>query len=93
MKAGGSLGTVIGGAPGGVIGGIVGGTIGTIMASEAYATAVEAGADGIQYLAEKAEQLSHDVVETVTKNIPEKLEEVKVALSNFIGENHLPFSI
>ena len=93
MKAGGSLGTVIGGAPGGVIGGIVGGTIGTIMASEAYATAVEAGADGIQYLAEKAEQLSHDVVETVTKNIPEKLEEVKAALSNFIGENHLPFSI
>ena len=93
MKAGGSLGTVIGGAPGGVIGGIVGGTIGTIMASEAYATAVEAGADGIQYLAEKAEQLSHDVVETVTKNIPEKLEEVKEALSNFIEENNLPFSI
>ena len=54
---------------------------------------MEAGADGIQYLAEKAEQLSHDVVETVTKNIPEKLEEVKEALSNFIEENNLPFSI
>ena len=93
MKAGGALGTIIGGAPGGVIGGIVGGTIGTIMASEAYATAVEVGADGIQYLAEKAEQLSHDVVETVTQNIPEKLEEVKGALSNFFEENNLPFSI
>ena len=58
-----------------------------------YATAVELGAEGVEYLAEKAEGLMQDTVELFEEHIPEKPEEVKDAFNDFIDEFKLPFSI
>lgn len=60
-KVGAAIGTVV--APGvgtavaAVAGGVVGGVVGTVVASEAYATAVELGTEGAEYLAKRQKHL------------------------------------
>lgn len=80
-KVGAAIGTVVapgvGTAVGAAAGGVVGGVIGTVVASEAYATAVELGTEGAEYLAEKAETLVKDAVELVKENISEKVDGVR----------------
>lgn len=93
---GASIGAAVGsvaGPVGAVAGGIVGGVVGAVVATEIYATAVEIGTEGVEYLAEKAEGLMQDTVELFEEHIPEKLEEVKEAFNDFIDEFKLPFSI
>lgn len=96
-KVGTAIGTVVapgvGTAVGAVAGGIVGGVVGTVVASEAYATAVELGTEGAEYLAEKAETLAKDTVELVKENIPEKVDEVRDAFNDFAKNCNLPFSV
>lgn len=83
------VGTVVGTA----IGGVVGGVVGTVVASEAYATAVEVGTEGMKFLAEKAETLAKDTVEFVKENVPEKVDEVKSAFNDFAKSCNLPFTV
>ena len=96
-KVGAAIGTVVapgvGTAVGAVAGGVVGGVVGTVVASEAYATAVELGTEGAEYLAEKAETLAKDTVEIVKENIPEKVDEVRDAFNDFAKNCNLPFNV
>lgn len=100
MKIGGAIGTLVGpggtavgAAVGGVAGGIVGGVVGAAVASEAYATAMELGAEGAEFLAEKAEGLMEGTLELFEETIPEKWDEAKTAFCEFIDEFELPFSL
>jgi len=93
QAAGAAVGLAVGGPVGAVAGGIVGGVVGAAVASEMYATAVEVAAEGIEQLAETAEGLMQDTVELFTEHIPEKLEEVKTAFTDFVTEFDLPFHI
>lgn len=86
-------GTVVGATVGSLAGGIVGSVVGAAVASEAYATVVELGTEGAEYLAEKAEALMQSTVEIIEENLPEKLEEVKDAFNDFIDEFDLPFNL
>lgn len=86
-------GTAVGAAVGGVAGGIVGGVVGAAVASEAYATAVELGAEGAEFLAEKAESLMKGTLELFEEKVPDKLDDAKAAFSDFIDEFNLPFNL
>lgn len=96
-KIGAAIGTAIapgvGTVAGTVVGSVAGGVVGTVVASEAYATAVEAGAEGAQYLAERAETLAKDTVDLIRENLPEKSDEVKSAFNDFAKKCNLPFSV
>lgn len=83
----------VGTAAGTVVGGIVGGVVGTVVASEAYATATELGAEGAEYLAEKTEILAKDTINLVKENIPERVDEVKIAFNDFAKSCNLPFNV
>ena len=86
-------GTVVGATVGGVAGGIVGGVVGAAVASEAYATAVELGAEGVEFLAEQAENLMNGTLELFQEHIPDKWDEAKDAFSSYIEEFDLPFGL
>lgn len=93
---GATIGATIGsvaGPVGTVAGGIVGGVVGTVVASEVYATAVEVGAEGVEFVAEKAQLLAKETVDLFENNIPDKLDDVKNAFNNFFSDNKLPFSV
>lgn len=89
--AGAAIGTVA--APvGTVAGSVVGGVVGCVIATEAYATAVEYGAEGAEILADKAQELANNVVDCVAENAPEVLDDVKGAFNEFAENVKLPFS-
>jgi len=90
--AGAAFGTVVGPA-GTAVGGIVGGVVGCALASEAYATAVEAGAAGAEVLGSQVEQFANATVDAVAEQMPAKVEEVKGAFNSFFADNKLPFSV
>lgn len=93
---GATIGATIGsalGPAGSVAGGIVGGVVGAAVASEAYATAVELGAEGVEFLAEQAENLMKGTLELFEEHIPDKLDDAKAAFSNYIEEFDLPFGL
>ena len=93
---GATIGATIGsalGPAGSVAGGIVGGVVGAAVASEAYATAVELGAEGVEFLAEQAENLMKGTLELFEEHIPDKLNDAKAAFSNYIEEFDLPFGL
>ena len=93
---GATIGATIGsalGPAGSVAGGIVGGVVGAAVASEAYATAVELGAEGVEFLAEQAENLMKGTLELFEEHIPDKLDDDKAAFSNYIEEFDLPFGL
>lgn len=85
---GGNLGSVRG-----FSGALVGSFVGAAVASEIYATAVEIGADGVEMLAEKAESLAQTTVELFEEHLPDKLDDVKNAFTEFFNTNNLPFSL
>lgn len=89
---GASIGSVAG-PVGTVAGGIVGGVVGAAISSEIYATAVDVGVDGVEYLAEHAEGAMQSTVELFEEHLPEKCEEVKAAFKDYIDEFKLPFSL
>jgi len=93
---GSAIGATIGsvaGPVGSVAGALVGGVVGAAVASEIYATAVEIGAEGVELIAEKAETLAQNTVELFEEHLPDKLDVVKTAFSDFFNENNLPFSL
>ena len=93
---GATIGATVGsvaGPVGTVAGGIVGGVVGAVVATEIYATAVELGAEGAEFLADNAEGLMKDTVALFEEHIPEKLDEVKGAFNEFIKDANLPFNL
>ncbi|MCI7351462.1 MAG: hypothetical protein MSH60_12045 [Ruminococcus sp.] len=93
---GGAVGAAVGGVAGpigSVAGSVVGGTVGCAIAVEAYHTAVELGAEGAEIIAEKAQELAANVVDTVSEVVPEALSDVKNAFAEFASNVNLPFSL
>lgn len=93
---GATIGAAVGsiaGPVGTVAGGIVGGVVGAVVATEIYATAVEIGAEGAEFLAEQAKGFMQDTVELFEEHVPEKFEEVKDSFTNFIKDLNLPFNL
>ena len=93
--AGAVVGSVVPGA-GTVVGaaaGLVGGMVGCALASEAYATAVEAGAKGAEILAEKAKEFADNTVELAKDIVPDKVADIKSAINDFAINNKLPFNV
>ncbi len=80
-------GTVVGGA----VGGIVGGVVGTVVASEVYARAVELGSEYAPIVGQKVEEIVNDTIELVKENVPEKIDEVRLAFNDFAKSCELPF--
>lgn len=94
--AGAKVGAAVGsfaGPAGTVAGTLVGGMVGCVVASEAYATAVEAGVEGAEVLADKAEALAQNTIDNVKEVMPEKVGEVADAFNNFIDSSKLPIKI
>lgn len=90
--AGAALGSVAGPA-GTVVGGVVGGVVGTVVATESYHVAVEFCAEEAEVLADKAKELSLEVVGKVAVAAPEALEDVKEAFADFSASVKLPFKL
>lgn len=93
MKTGFAIGSAILPGVGSGVGSIIGGVLGTIVASEAYATVLESGAEGARVLGNKAEEFANSTVELVKEHIPDKLNDVKTAFNDFAGECKLPFNV
>jgi len=94
--AGAALGTMIvpgaGTAAGGAIGGIVGGTVGSIMASEVYKSGVKMGAEGIDYIKDNAQSMAKNTVELAKEVIPDKVDMVKNAFTDYAKDMNLDFN-
>ena len=71
----------------------MGGMVGAAVATGAYETAVEAGMEGAEVLADKAKELATQTVELAREVIPDSAEDVKGAINTFLSENNMPFSI
>lgn len=96
-KIGAVVGTAVmpgvGTAVGTVAGGIVGGMVGTVVASEVYATAVELGTEGAEYIGEQVEKFANETVSAIEEHLPDALEDTKAALNDFFTDCKLPFSV
>ena len=68
-------------------------TVGAVVAKEIYATAVELGAEGVELLADHAEDLMKGTVELLEEHIPEKLDEVKGSFNEFIKDAKFSFDL
>lgn len=88
---GGFAGAALGTAVGGAVGGIVGGVVGTVVASEVYAKAVELGSEYAPIVGQKVEEIVNDTIELVKENVPEKIDEVRLAFNDFAKSCDLPF--
>ena len=89
-------GTVAGMAVGKVAGygiGMVGGMVGCAIASEAYATAVEFGAENAGVLAEKAKVAAQGTIELAKVHAPEKVADIRNAVNEYASKFNLPFSV
>ena len=89
-------GTVAGMAVGKVAGygiGMVGGMVGCAIASEAYATAVEFGAENADVLAEKAKVAAQGTIELAKVHAPEKVADIRNAVNEYASKFNLPFSV
>lgn len=103
-NAAGVAGSFVGGAAGGAVGSVagpvgsfagtvVGGTVGCVIAVEAYQTAVELCTDGAEILADKAQELATNVIDSVSATVPDALEDVKGAFAEFTANVKLPFAL
>ena len=93
--AGAVVGSVVPGA-GTALGfgaGLVGGMIGCAVASEAYATAVEHGAQGAALLGAKASEVAHNTYEMAKAEIPTGAADVRNALNSYASSFNLPFHL
>ena len=84
---------MVAGPVGAVAGSLVGGVVGCALASEAYATAVELGSDGVDRLGELVGDMASVTMEAAAEYVPDQLENVRGALNTFFEENSLPFGV
>ncbi len=93
--AGAAVGSVVPGA-GTMVGfaaGMVGGMVGCAVASGAYASAVEFGAENVDALADKAEEMANKTVDIAKEVMPDQVGNITASINNFASENNLPFKI
>ena len=93
--AGATVGSIVPGA-GTVVGfsaGLVGGMVGTAIASEAYSTAVQFGAEHADKLAGKAKEMAEKTVNLAKEVVPDKVESITSSLNDFATANNLPFRV
>lgn len=90
--AGTAAGAVVGALAGAGVS-IVGGMVGTAIASEAYKTAVELGSDGVDVLANKAQEVASNTIEKAKTAIPDKVEDLKSVINNFAKSNSIPIHV
>ena len=93
--SGAALGSIVPGA-GNVAGfavGALGGMVGCAVSSGAYKTAVELGGQGAEILADKSKEFAQNTIDLVSKNMPEKVNDIKSAFNEFATKNNLPFSV
>lgn len=93
--SGAALGSIVPGA-GNVAGfavGALGGMVGCAVSSGAYKTAVELGGQGAEVLVDKSKEFAQNTIDLVSKNMPEKVNDIKSAFNEFATKNNLPFSV
>lgn len=93
--AGAAVGSIVPGA-GTAVGfgaGLVGGMVGCAVASEAYKSAVEIGAENAGMLADKAQEMAGRTMEIATEFVPEKAGEIAASINDFASANDLPFRV
>ena len=73
--------------------GMVAGMVGCAIASEAYATAVEFGAENAGVLAEKAKVAAQGTIELAKVHAPEKVADIRNAVNDYASKFNLPFSV
>lgn len=73
--------------------GMVAGMVGCAIASEAYATAVEFGAENAGVLAEKAKVAAQGTIELAKLHAPEKVADIRNAVNDYASKFNLPFSV
>lgn len=84
---------MVAGPVGAAAGSLVGGVVGCALASEAYATAVELGTDGVDRLSELVGDMASATMEAAAEYVPDQLESVRGALNTFFEENGLSFGV
>jgi len=89
---GAAVGTIAG-PIGTVAGTVAGGVVGCVVASEAYVSAVELGAEGVEVLAEQAENLAQGTVKLFEEHLPEKVTDIKSAFNDFFNKNNVPIAV
>ena len=92
--AGAAVGSIVPGA-GTAVGfatGLVGGMVGCAVASEAYVSAVEFGAEHAQIIADKAQEMAAHTIEIATEVIPDQVGNIVSSVNDFVSEFKLPFS-
>ena len=89
----GPVGTAVGATVGGVTGSLIGGVVGCAVLSEVYATAMEYGADHVEQIADKVKEFANKTVELAGKEIPDKVDSIKLALNEYANENHIAFKV
>ena len=93
--AGAAVGSIVPGA-GTAVGfaaGMVGGMIGCAVASEAYVSAVEFGAEHAEEIADKAKEMATKTVDLAKEAIPDAVGGLVSSINDFAITNKLPFSI
>ena len=93
--AGAAVGSIVPGA-GTAVGfgvGLVGGMVGCAVASEAYASAVEFGAEHVDELADKAQEMANKTVDLAKEVVPDQVGNIVASINNFAAVNNLPFSL
>ena len=92
-KYGAAAGLAIAGVPGATVGGMVGGMVGYAITTEAYATVVEVGGDGVHYLIDKAQELASGTYESAKEILPEKADSIKTSMMEYAAKVGLPVSL
>ena len=72
--------------------GLVGGMVGCAVASEAYVSAVEFGAEHAGELADKAKEMADNTVSLAKEVVPNQVGNIVASLNDFAASNNLPFS-
>ena len=81
------------GAAAGFASSMVGSMIGCAVASEAYNSAVEIGAENAGVLADKAHEMADRTIEIASKSEPKHVDHLTAAINEFADENNLPFRV
>lgn len=89
-QIGATLGSGLGPA-GTISGGLIGGMVGYCISSELYVAAIDAGADGLEFFGEKANEFGKYCVDVATEHIPDFVGDVASSLNEFATEFELPF--
>lgn len=92
-KYGAAAGLAIAGAPGAAVGGMVGSMVGYAITTEAYATVVEVGGEGVHYLVDKAQELASSTYESAKEILPEKADSIKTSMMEYAAKVGLPVSL